>query len=136
MNRPAPRKSNLTGLSPITPPLAAEAPAPAPEVVTAPAAAVRAPAAPRAGKSSGGGAASTSGQKYPRLNYYVEDAAESGRIRAAFLAGRALHGWRTFSEMQRAGVLALVAQLENELNGGRPFEPTEPGVIPTGPGIQ
>lgn len=125
MNRPAPRKSTLAGTSPLTPstPIAA----PIQEAAAAPStpAATTPPRPRRVGTK-------TTAEKYPRLNYYVDSPEEAGRIRAAFLAGRAHHGWRTFSDMQRDSVLAVVEQLERELNGGAPFTPATAGSVPSG----
>lgn len=133
MNRPAPRKSTLAGTSPLTPstPIAppAEEPAAAPTTPAAAPAATTAPKPRRAGTK-------TTAEKYPRLNYYVDSPEEAGRIRAAFLAGRAHHGWRTFSDMQRDSVLAVVEQLERELNGGAPFTPATAGSVPSGRAVE
>lgn len=126
MNRPAPRKSSLAGTSPLTPPPAPE-PAPADTNV---------PTVVQAKTTSGGVAPQRSGEKYPRLNYYVPDVETAGRIRAAFIAGRTRYGWRTFSDMQAAAVLAVVEQLEREINDGQPFEPTAAGAVPPGRSVE
>lgn len=129
MNRPAPRKSGLVGTSPLTPPAPAAAVVPQPAVSTVVVEPVVTsgvePAAP----------VQTS-EKYPRLNYYVKDADTAGRIRAAYLAGRSQYDWASFSEMQAAAVLALVSQLEQEINGGAQFSPKPAGAVPTGRSVK
>lgn len=125
MNRPAPRKSGLVGTSPLTPPAPAAAVVPQPAVSTVVVTSGVEPAAP----------VQTS-EKYPRLNYYVKDTDTAGRIRAAYLAGRSQYDWASFSEMQAAAVLALVSQLEQEINGGAQFSPKPAGAVPTGRSVK
>ncbi len=60
-----------------------------------------------------------------KLSYYVTDE-DNGRIRAAFMAGRDRHGWRSFTDFQLSTILERVEQLEAELNGGQPFAPVPP----------
>ena len=129
MNRPAPRKSGLVGTSPLTPPATAAAVAPQPAV---PAVAVEPGVAPVVEPA----APVQTSEKYPRLNYYVKDIDTAGRIRAAYLAGRSQYEWANFSEMQAAAVLALVTQLEQEINGGVQFPPKPAGAVPTGRSVK
>lgn len=70
---------------------------------------------------------SAAGAPKRKVSYYADDD-ENGRIRAAFMAGRDRYGWRSFTDFQLATILDRVEQLEQELNGGRPFE----GVPPKG----
>ena len=66
------------------------------------------------------------------LSYYPT-LEESERIRAAFIAGRnAGKPWRSFSDFQRQTMLEKVAQLEAELNGGRPFEGVPTNILSPG----
>lgn len=132
MNRPAPRKSSLAGTSPLTPSTPAAVPVEATPEPRPSTAATPAATTPRPRRA----ATKTTTEKYPRLNYYVDSPEEAGRIRAAFLAGRAHHGWRTFSDMQRDSVIAVVEQLERELNGGAPFTPATAGTVPRGRAVE
>lgn len=67
-----------------------------------------------------------------KLSYYPT-LKESERIRAAFIAGRnAGKPWRSFSDFQRETMLAKVAQLETELNGGLPFEGVPVNILSPG----
>lgn len=127
MSKPAPRKSSLAGVSPFMPP---QAPAPALNEPAAPAAAAPAAApvtrAPRAPKPAGGE------PKNPKMNYYVEDTDQAGRIRAAYFAGRDRYGWRNMTDFQLDTMLQRVAELEREFNGGEPFTPAGAGTVSAG----
>lgn len=59
-----------------------------------------------------------------KLSYYPT-LKESERIRAA-------QPWRSFSDFQRETMLAKVAQLETELNGGLPFEGVPVNILSPG----
>ncbi len=113
-SQPQRRKSSLTGKSFFQAHAEAEAQAEAQEPVQAPV------EAPKPMKSA-------AGAPKRKVSYYADDD-ENGRIRAAFMAGRDRYGWRSFTDFQLATILDRVEQLEQELNGGRPFE----GVPPKG----
>lgn len=113
-SQPQRRKSTLTGKSFFQAQAEAETEAEAPVQAPAPV------AAPEPVKSA-------AGAPKRKVSYYANDD-ENGRIRAAFMAGRDRYGWRSFTDFQLATILDRVEQLEQELNGGRPFE----GVPPKG----
>lgn len=115
-SQPQRRKSTLTGKSFFQAQAEAEAETEAEAPVQAPAPV----AAPEPVKSA-------AGAPKRKVSYYADDD-ENGRIRAAFMAGRDRYGWRSFTDFQLATILDRVEQLEQELNGGRPFE----GVPPKG----
>lgn len=129
MNRPAPRKSSLAGTSALTPP-AAVTPAPAVPAPSAPLAAE--PAAPPAARVSRPATSTTEKPGERRMNYYVESKEQSGRIRTAYLVGRARYGWRTLTEFQLETIMERVEALEAELNNGEPFAPSSAGTVPAG----
>lgn len=126
MNRPAPRKSSLAGTSALTPP---------PSTIAAPvAAAPTQPAAPSQSAAPASRPASSTSEKPSarRMNYYVDSTEQSGRIRTAYLVGRARHGWRSLTEFQLETIMERVVALEAELNNGQPFEPSSAGSVPAG----
>lgn len=112
--KPARRKSQLSGMSPVAP--AAAPPQTAPE----PPRSVPVP-------TEAGEGASTK----KKLSYY-STTEDGDRIRAAFLAGRDRYGWRSFTDFQLSTILERVVQLEAELNGGTPFTPVPPKAGPLG----
>lgn len=124
MNRPAPRKSSLAGTSALTPP-AAVIPAP-----VAPAAAEA--AAPPQARASRPAASTAEKPGVRRMNYYVDSTEQSGRIRTAYLLGRAKYGWRSLTEFQLETIMERVEALEVELNNGEPFAPSNAGSVPAG----
>ena len=113
-SQPQRRKSTLTGKSFFQAQAEAETEAEAP---------VQAPAPVAASEP----VKSAAGAPKRKVSYYADDD-ENGRVRAAFMAGRDRYGWRSFTDFQLATILDRVEQLEQELNGGRPFE----GVPPKG----
>lgn len=125
MTRPAPRKSSLSGASVVKPPETTPASAPAPP---APATArVDTPAAPPVTPS-----AARPKKRRQQESYYTQEEDQDGRIRAAFFAGRDKYGWRNMSDMQLETMMTRVEALEDEFNGGRPFEGMPPGTGPVG----
>lgn len=66
-----------------------------------------------------------------KIGFYVP-ASEAGRIRAAFAHTRTVGGPRSLSDFIAAHLLDAVRELEREHNGGKPYEPLPPRVIPTG----
>lgn len=132
MNRPAPRKSSLAGTSALTPP-AAVTPAP-----VAPAGSAAAPtpapaaAAQTAVPASRRATPPTEKAGARRMNYYVDSTEQSGRIRTAYLVGRARYGWRSLTEFQLETIMQRVEALEAELNNGEPFALSSAGTVPAG----
>lgn len=122
MTKPERRKSQLSGLSPVAPAPAATQPEP----IAQPPQAARPPRSVPAPTETGESAAAKK-----KLSYYGT-AADDGRIRAAFLAGRDRYGWRSFTDFQLSTILERVEQLEAELNGGQPFAPVPPKAGPLG----
>lgn len=126
MNRPAARRSSLAGTSALTPPpLVQAAVAPAieePTQVTAVApSAAPAPVTADEPKKAGS----------KRMNYYADDET-AGRIRTAYLVGRSTHGWRSLTEFQLDTIMKRVEELEQEFNGGVPFQPSGAGSVSAG----
>lgn len=124
-SRPAPRRSSLSGSTPVAPPIAAPVPeeTPAPAPATAPPAAVQV----RAGEET-----APSGErkrKYPPKVSFYQDPEDTRRVRAAVKATRED---RNLSKFIHDVVMAEVERLEQLHNGGRPFPGGEPGELPTG----
>ncbi|CAH0141840.1 MULTISPECIES: hypothetical protein [unclassified Microbacterium] len=127
MSRPAPRKSSLSGQSIFTPP-AAEAPQEAPAVAPAPSV----PAEASQGRTAAQGAAQTaSGKKPPKISIY-QHPEDSGRTRAAVLALQRYEGSMTLTKFANEAILEKVARVEEQYNGGKPFDPIGTGELPVG----
>ena len=107
MNRPSPRKSSLSGSSPVAPP-----PAETPETKPTPAA----PVTRKAEEPS------TSGKKKWRhkVSFY-QDPADTDRVRGAILHTMVQEGNRTLSQFVNDAVMAKVEELEAKYNHGEPF---------------
>jgi len=115
--RPAPRKSSLTGSSPIAPPVPAAAEPAAP-----------AAAAPPAAKPAAAG----EGKKYPHKVSFYQDAADTARIRGAILHTQVSEGSRSLSQFIDQAVMEKVAALEAKYNGGEPFPAIGARELPQG----
>lgn len=127
MSRPAPRKSSLSGQSIFTPP-AAEAPYEAAAAAPAPSA----PAGAPQGRTAAQGAAQTaSGKKPPKISIY-QHPEDSGRTRAAVLALQRYEGSMTLTKFANEAILEKVARVEEQYNGGKPFDPIGTGELPVG----
>lgn len=124
--KPERRRSQLGGLSPVAPTSGRpEAEQPAHEN---PAPAAAAPAAPTRTAT----AASSKPGTRAKMGYYAVPE-DSERIRAAFIAARnAGRPVRSLSDFQLDAILEKVAQLEAEMNGGRPFEGAPARTLPPG----
>lgn len=141
MNRPQPRKSSLSGSSPIAPASttpaavtpAATTPAPArPATVTPaqPTPAAVTPAAPMPSEPSTGEKPARG--KYPPKVSFYQDRADTDRIRGAILNTIPYEGVRTLSQFLSAAAMKEVERLEQQYNGGKPFPPVSPGGLPQG----
>lgn len=128
MNRPAPRKSSLSGASPVTPPVSAPeleqpAPTPAPTPELAPAAAAAAPKRATVKKAGG---------KYPPKVSFYQDPADTDRIRGAILHTMSMEGYRNLSQFLNQAAMEKVAELEAKYNNGEPFPAVGPRDLPQG----
>lgn len=120
--RPAPRKSSLTGSSPIAPPAPAaaevEQPAPVPKVKSTPAAK---PAATVDGK-----------KKYPPKVSFYQDPDDTSRVRGAILHTQVAEGSRSLSQFIAEAVMEKVEALEAKYNDGKPFPAIGARELPQG----
>lgn len=124
MSRPAPRRSSLSGSSPIAPPPAVETPsAPASASEPTKKSAKKTPV-PTTKK------AAAKGPK-PKVSFYT-DKDDADRARGAYRATSAQEGHLSWSDFLAAAVLAETERLEAKYNGGKPFMPVAPGGIPAG----
>lgn len=130
--RPTPRKSSLTGSSPIAPPT----PAPAePAAATAqPAAEGEQPApSPKAtSKPAAKPADAAAAKKYPHKVSFYQDAADTARIRGAILHTQVTEGSRSLSQFIDQAVMEKVAALEAKYNDGKPFPAIGARELPQG----
>lgn len=117
MNRPTPRKSTLSGRTPAAPADAPSAPA---EITEATPTAVTTQTA-----------AKPKPKNPPKVSFY-QDPDDTARLRAAFAHTHATEGYRSMSDMIDRAVMAEVARLENQHNGGQPWQPVSARNIPQG----
>jgi len=133
MNRPAPRRSGLTGSSPAHP---APASTPVPETTTDD------PAGPGASAGAGGGRALTkrppraqSTKRIPegkvQFTVYVPTDTRAEARGAAKVLMAAVEGPNSLSELVAEAIEEKLERLRNEFNGGQPFAAVE-GNLPTG----
>jgi len=129
MNRPSPRKSSLSGSSPVAPP-PAETPETKPAPAAAPAAAAKPAAAPVTRKAE---EPSTSGKKKWRhkVSFY-QDPADTDRVRGAILHTMVQEGNRNLSQFVNDAVMAKVEELEAKYNHGEPFPAVGARELPQG----
>lgn len=129
MNRPSPRKSSLSGSSPVAPP-PAETPETKPPPAAAPAAAAKPAAAPVTRKAE---EPSTSGKKKWRhkVSFY-QDPADTDRVRGAILHTMVQEGNRNLSQFVNDAVMAKVEELEAKYNHGEPFPAVGARELPQG----
>lgn len=129
MNRPSPRKSPLSGSSPVAPP-PAETPETKPTPAAAPAAAAKPAAAPVTRKAE---EPSTSGKKKWRhkVSFY-QDPADTDRVRGAILHTMVQEGNRNLSQFVNDAVMAKVEELEAKYNHGEPFPAVGARELPQG----
>lgn len=117
MTRPSPRKSSLSGSSPVAPP-----PTETPEAKPTPAHVTR-----KAEESS------TSGKKKWRhkVSFY-QDPADTDRVRGAILHTMVQEGNRNLSQFVNDAVMAKVEELEDRYNHGEPFPAVGARELPQG----
>lgn len=137
MSRPAPRRSSLTGSSPITPPAPAAAEVPAPPLEDAEP--TSQPAAPPRGRKSGQGETVTpsgvvvqQGKKFPHKVSFYQDAEDTARVRGAILHTQVSEGTRSLSQFISQAVMDKVEELEAKYNNGEPFPPIGARQLPQG----
>ncbi|MFI8634274.1 hypothetical protein ACIGEP_16955 [Microbacterium sp. NPDC077663] len=129
MTRPEPRKSSLSGSSPFNHPVAPEAPqetSATPATSTTPAPAVAAAEAPTGAAAKGEKLA-----KPPKITIY-QHPDDSARMRGAIVAYMRNVGMTNLSKFANEAIMEKVERLEADYNGGKPFDPVGPGVIPVG----
>ena len=128
-SRPSPRKSSLSGSSPVAPP-PAETPETKPAPAAAPAAAAKPAAAPVTRKAE---EPSTSGKKKWRhkVSFY-QDPADTDRVRGAILHTMVQEGNRNLSQFVNDAVMAKVEELEAKYNHGEPFPAVGARELPQG----
>lgn len=126
---------------------AQEAPQPDPDETTVSPAVepeVAAPAVQHDSSSQGGGVAADRSQPAPTASVEAPPRKSSGkitiqlkpeeaaRVRAAFANLPAKVRPRSLGAFAAVPIMEYVRQIEEEYNGGEPFDPIEPGVLPTG----
>ena len=128
-SRPSPRKSSLSGSSPVAPP-PAETPETKPTPAATPAAAAKPAAAPVTRKAE---EPSTSGKKKWRhkVSFY-QDPADTDRVRGAILHTMVQEGNRNLSQFVNDAVMAKVEELEAKYNYGEPFPAVGARELPQG----
>ena len=122
-SRPSPRKSSLSGSSPVAPP-----PAETPETKPTPAAAPAAANVTRKAEEP-----SMSGKKKWRhkVSFY-QDPADTDRVRGAILYTMTTEGNRNLSQFVNDAVMAKVEELEAKYNHGEPFPAVGARELPQG----
>lgn len=127
--RPAARKSNLAGSSPVKPvEAAAAAPAAAapqqaePKKAAKVAPAVSKPAAEESVKK----------RKYPHKVSFYQDMSDTDRVRGAILHTMISEGNRNLSQFIHKAVMKEVERLEAEYNGGQPWPAVKANDMPKG----
>lgn len=124
MNRPSPRKSSLSGSSPLAPP-----PPETPEAKSTPAAVSAAAHVTRKAEEP----SPTSGKKKWRhkVSFY-QDPADTDRVRGAILHTMVQEGNRNLSQFVNDAVMAKVEELEAKYNHGEPFPAVGARELPQG----
>ncbi|MFD1375187.1 hypothetical protein ACFQ4U_02375 [Micrococcus antarcticus] len=124
--RPAARKSNLAGTSPVNP-VPAAAPAAAPRQ-DEPKKAVKAdPVEPKPAAEE-----SVKKRKYPHKVSFYQDMSDTDRVRGAILHTMISEGNRNLSQFIHKAVMKEVERLEAEYNGGNPWPSVKAKDMPQG----
>ena len=116
MNRPAPRKSTLTGRTPAAPVSEAQA---EPIPSRSPIAVGESPQVKPKPKNP------------PKVSFY-QNPDDTARLRAAYAHTHAVEGYRSMSDLIDRAVMAEVNRLEERHNGGKPWQPVAARNIPQG----
>lgn len=129
MNRPSPRKSSLTGSSPIVPPVS-----PMPAVAAAPETAVFEHAQPAAAKVEPNSSSTkpVTKSKYPPKVSFYQDPQDTARVRGAILHTQVAEGSRSLSQFIHQAVMDKVETLEAKYNNGQPFPAIGARELPQG----
>lgn len=127
--RPAARKSNLAGISPVNPVQAAAAePAAAAQPQAEPRKAAKAaPAAPKPTAEE-----PVKKRKYPHKVSFYQDMSDTDRVRGAILHTMISEGNRNLSQFIHKAVMKEVERLEAEYNGGQPWPAVKANDMPKG----
>lgn len=140
MARPEPRKltSSLHGLSALTP-MAQDAPpslsaVPAMEEPASPATGpeVVPPAAPAPAKASVAKPVSETAKEPKKKQSFYQTTSEADQTRGAFRTTAHSEGYESLSDFIAKAVAEKVERLQNQYNGGRPFESFGANQIPKG----
>lgn len=141
MNRPARRKSSLTGANPAAPAEPATEPSPdqpSPEQpesdTTTLTATETTPSRPATSTTRSSQTTSRPKQqrKYPHKVSFYQDAEDTSRVRGAILHTMVSEGSRSLSQFIDRAVMAEVERLEAKYNGGKPFPPVAARELPQG----
>ena len=122
MTRPTPRKSSLSGASPIT-----SVPA-EPKTV----AATDSTKAPHQKADQDASLRPQPKRKYPPKVSFYQDREDTDRVRGAILHTMATEGARSLSQFINQAVMAEVERLERKYNGGQPFPAVGARELPQG----
>lgn len=125
MNRPSPRKSSLSGSSPLAPP-PPETPE-APTTLTTP----EAPAAAHVTRKAEEPSPSDKKKWRHKVSFY-QDPADTDRVRGAILHTMVQEGNRNLSQFVNDAVMAKVEELEAKYNHGAPFPAVGARELPQG----
>lgn len=120
--RPAARKSNLAGASPVNP-----VPAAAPRQDEPKKATKAAPAAPQPAAEE-----PVKKRKYPHKVSFYQDMSDTDRVRGAILHTMISEGNRNLSQFIHKAVMKEVERLEAEYNGGNPWPSVKAKDMPQG----
>ena len=125
MSRPTPRKSSLTGSSPLAPVVET------PTVDEVPAAVEAKAPQKRADRAAAKPAASEKRKYPPKVSFY-QSPEVTDRVRGAMLHTMAHEGHLSLSEFINGAVLEKVERLEAKYNNGKPFPPLGAHEVPRG----
>lgn len=116
MSRPSPRKSSLSGSSPLTPPRAERNETGLP------------PSADHETEQP----STSGGRRWRHKVSFYQDPADTDRVRGAILYTMTTEGSRNLSQFVNDAVMAKVEELEARYNDGKPFPPVGARELPQG----
>lgn len=131
MSRPAPRKSSLSGLTPVAPAPPANPPTPARTTTKATATRKARPVRARVATETPPSESSAKPKYPPKVSFY-QDPEDTARVRGAILHTMLSEGSRTLSQFIHQAVMAEVERLETKYNDGEPFPPIAARELPQG----